>query len=71
VLALSATGDSVRFTEDELPAVPAPAVEASLSVSGYLHNVVVDVVGQPFVYTRWRGHVATNSSLTDGRLLHG
>lgn len=71
MLALSATGDSVRFTEDELPAVHAPAAECSLIVSGYLHSVAIDVVDQSFVSTRWSGHVATNSSLTDTCLLHG
>jgi predicted DNA binding CopG/RHH family protein len=60
---------SVRFTEDELSAVQAHAAERGLSVSGYLRSVALDVAGQPVVSTRWSGHVATNSSLTDARLL--
>jgi hypothetical protein len=59
----------VRCTEDELSAVQAHAAERGLSVSGYLRSVALDVAGQPVVSTRWSGRVATNSSLTDARLL--
>ena len=60
---------SVRFTEDELVAVQAHAAERGLSVSGYLRGVALEGAGRPGVSTRWTGRVATNSALTDERLI--
>ena len=60
---------SVRFSPEELASVQEHAVEAGISVSGYLRNLALTAARQPIVIVGWVGATTINASATDERLL--